>query len=60
MRSNLTETFDQIAQVQQAIANLERGRLSVANALSTGDIAAAAMAAQEQRANTAVHAGANA
>lgn len=47
------ETFDQIAQVQQAIANLERGRLSVANALSTGDIAAAAMAAQEQRANTA-------
>ena len=51
--SKQLETFDQIAQVQQAIANLERGRLSVANALSTGDIAAAAAAAQEQRANTA-------
>ena len=47
------ETFNQISQVQQAIANLERGRLSVANALSAGDIAAAAAAAQEQRANTA-------
>ena len=47
------EIFDQISQQQQAIANLERGRLSVANALSTGDIAAAAMAAQEQRSSTA-------
>lgn len=47
------EIFDQISQQQQAIANLERGRLSVANALSSGDIAAAAMAAQEQRSSTA-------
>ena len=47
------ETFDKIAQQQQAIANLERGRMSVANALSQGDIAAAAMAAQQQRNDTA-------
>lgn len=47
------EIFDQISQQQQAIANLERGRLSVANALSQGDIAAAAMAAQQQRSDTA-------
>ena len=51
--SKQLEIFDQISQQQQAIANLERGRLSVANALSTGDIAAAAMAAQEQRNSTA-------
>ena len=51
--SKQLEIFDQISQQQQAIANLERGRLSVANALSTGDIAAAAMAAQEQRSSTA-------
>lgn len=41
--------LDQIGQHQQAIANLERGRMSVANALSQGDIAAAASAAQQQR-----------
>lgn len=51
--SKQLEIFDQISQQQQAIANLERGRLSVANALSTGDIAAAAMAAQQQRSETA-------
>jgi hypothetical protein len=46
-------TIDQISQHQQAIANLERGRLSVAGALSSGDIAAAAAAAQEHRNNMA-------
>ena len=46
-------TIDQINQHQQAIANLERGRLSVAGALSSGDIAAAAAAAQEHRNNMA-------
>lgn len=51
--SKQLEIFDQIAQQQQAIANLERGRLSVANALSVGDIAAAAAAAQQQRSDTA-------
>jgi hypothetical protein len=44
---------DQISQYQQAIANLERGRLTVAGALSQGDIAAAAAAAQQQRTDTA-------
>lgn len=48
--------IDQISQHQQAIANLERGRLTVANALSTGDIAAAAAAAQEHRNNMAAFA----
>ena len=48
-----TESLDQIAQIQQEIANLEQGRLGVANALSQGDIAAAAAQAQQQRAATA-------
>lgn len=51
--SKQLEIFDQISQQQQAIANLERGRLNVASALSSGDIAAAASAAQQQRSETA-------
>jgi TP901 family phage tail tape measure protein len=47
------DTINQIEQQQQSIAALERGRLSVANALSQGDIAGAAAAAQQQRADTA-------
>ena len=43
------DVIDKIGQHQQATANLERGRMSVANALSQGDIAAAADAAQQQR-----------
>lgn len=50
------EYISQIEQHQQAIANLERGRLSVATALSTGDIAAAAAAAQQQRTDMAAFA----
>jgi hypothetical protein len=48
--------IDQISQHQQAIANLERGRLTVAGALSSGDIAAAAAAAQEHRSSMAAFA----
>jgi hypothetical protein len=45
--------LDDISQAQQIISSLQRGRLSVASALSSGDIAAAAAAAQEQRASEA-------
>ena len=41
--------LDNIEQAQQIISNIQKGRLNVASALSSGDIAAAAAAAQEQR-----------
>lgn len=44
-----TKLLDKIAQAQQIISNLEKGRLAVASALSQGDIAGAASAMQDQR-----------
>ena len=43
------KSLEKIEQHQQQIANIEKGRLSVAQALSVGDIAAAARAMQEAK-----------
>ena len=45
--------LDKVVAAQTALANLERARLGVASALSQGDIAGAAAAAQEARAQQA-------
>jgi len=44
------EALDRIASLQQDIANIQKGRLSIADALTRGDISAAASAIQELRA----------
>lgn len=47
------EALDKISKINDLIAKQEKGRLSVAEALSSGDIYAAARAAQEYRAQAA-------
>ena len=47
------KALDQVAQANQQILDQEKSRLSIAGALTTGDIAAAAQAAQEARAQAA-------
>jgi TP901 family phage tail tape measure protein len=50
------ESLDKISKINETIARQERGRLSLAEALSQGDIYAAARAAQELRAQNAADA----
>jgi hypothetical protein len=47
------EALDRVERANEKIANQQKGQLSVAEALSKGDIAAAASAVQEFRTNTA-------
>jgi hypothetical protein len=50
------ESLDKISKINETIARQEKGRLSLAEALSQGDIYAAARAAQELRAQNAADA----
>ena len=50
------ESLDKIATINQDIANIQKQRLSIADALTRGDISAAAQLAQEARAENAASA----
>ena len=50
------KALNKISEINQEIAEQEKGRLTLADALSRGDISAAASAAQEMRANAAANA----
>jgi len=50
------EALDKIATINQDIANIQKQRLSIADALTRGDISAAAQLAQEARAENAASA----
>ena len=50
------ESLDKISKINETIARQEKGRLSVSEALSQGDVYAAARAAQELRAQNAADA----
>ena len=52
------ESLDKISKINETIARQEKGRLSVSEALSQGDVYAAARAAQELRAQNAADAAA--